>query len=380
MRKILFIIPTYASFKSFLTELSSTLIDQGIDIHVICSQFSFNCDENNLLEKRISIHHVNFPRGANVILHLKVAREIRTIIKSIKPDLIHAHMTSAIFTTALSKTSYFPPTIATYQGLYSPNCRGVIKYIYKCAELFSIFKLTNTWLLTQDDYNYIPILKNKISIQSSFGFGVNFDKNNSTNYSQTTKTKIKKCYSINETSFNFIYIGRFLDFKGFALVVKSFLSFHLKHNDCRLLLVGKKDPLHPTGLTPTEENNIETHESIVHVGWCEQVADLLAISDVMLFPSQREGMPVCLMEAQRMGVPAITYNSRGCRDVVTENETGLFIQNLSIESLIDKMESIYNDRSRLDYMKKKSIELSDRFNRLYYIKEQISIYENILKI
>ncbi len=59
-------------------------------------------------------------------------------------------------------------------------------------------------------------------------------------------------------------------------------------------------------------------------GWLphDQVVAQLAASDVFLFPSRWEGMPISLMEAQVMGIPAVATDIVGNRDVIVDGETG----------------------------------------------------------
>jgi glycosyltransferase involved in cell wall biosynthesis len=114
----------------------------------------------------------------------------------------------------------------------------------------------------------------------------------------------------------FIFAGRFVAFKGFDLTVRTFLQIAGTNPELRLLFVGAFDPLHPSGLTPAEDHAYKNCAQIIDAGYTDDVASYLAISDAMVFPSQPEGMPVCLMEALAMGVPVVTRASRGCRDVV----------------------------------------------------------------
>ncbi|MDX2376585.1 glycosyltransferase [Microbacterium sp. LRZ72] len=60
-------------------------------------------------------------------------------------------------------------------------------------------------------------------------------------------------------------------------------------------------------------------------GWLPHadVVAQLAASDIFLFPTRWEGMPISLMEAQVMGLPAVTTDVVGNRDVVLHGETGL---------------------------------------------------------
>lgn len=68
-----------------------------------------------------------------------------------------------------------------------------------------------------------------------------------------------------------------------------------------LIVVGEEDPLHPTGLSPSEQERCENHPAIHQAGHCDDVALWLKRTDVLLAPSEREGMPVGVMEALCMG-------------------------------------------------------------------------------
>ena len=65
-------------------------------------------------------------------------------------------------------------------------------------------------------------------------------------------------------------------------------------------------------------------------GWLphDEVVAQLAASDVFLFPSRWEGMPISLMEAQVMGIPAVATDIVGNRDVIVDGETGYLCDGL----------------------------------------------------
>lgn len=59
-------------------------------------------------------------------------------------------------------------------------------------------------------------------------------------------------------------------------------------------------------------------------GWLphEDVIARLATADVFVFPTRWEGMPIALMEAQAIGLPAVATDIVGNRDVIVDGETG----------------------------------------------------------
>ena len=322
-------------------------------------------------------HPIPFPRGANPIQFLIAAWHLKKLVKKIQPDLIHAHFFSSFFTLSLITVNKFPTTLGTYHGLNSPLTSGWKKIIFQILEKFTINRSSLTWLLNNEDYLYLN--KNrKVYVHSTLGIGCDIKKFEPERIDQISLNKLKLKLKLND-SFVFIFIGRQVEHKGFALVARSFLRIQSKTNKCKLLLLGVKDSIHPTGLSHKDEELLFSLSSVIQVGWQTNVQDYLSLSNVMVFPSYREGVPVCLMEALSMGVPVITSNSRGCRDVVRNKVDGLILDDDSTDSIYNAMMRLMNNS--VEYMKysENAYLGRDRFDRKHYVREQIMIYEKIRK-
>ena len=59
------------------------------------------------------------------------------------------------------------------------------------------------------------------------------------------------------------------------------------------------------------------------LGWCSDVETLYAASDLIVLTSDNEGMPVSLIEAATLGVPAVGSNVGSVSEVVVDGETGI---------------------------------------------------------
>jgi len=62
-----------------------------------------------------------------------------------------------------------------------------------------------------------------------------------------------------------------------------------------------------------------------YLGERSDVRELMAMSDIVVLPSYREGFPRVLIEAASMGKPMVTTDTPGCREVVVDGENGLLV-------------------------------------------------------
>ena len=376
MKRLLLLIPTVTSYHTFLKELMEELSRQGWEVHLACSLTpirGFDCYEPAVAG---TAHHIDFPRGANPRKHLAAAKALRALVAKTRPDLIHAHFSATAFTAALAHRPGWPTTIATIQGLVFPEMRGWRNRVFGLAERYAGRKLDGTWVLSRSDVDALAArgLREKVHLQESCGFGCRLDWFDRTRYPAAESAALGRQIGIEARDFVFVFVGRQVHFKGFDLVVRAFLRIVRTAPRARLLLVGTRDPQHATGLDPAEERALADSPACLAVGWQADVAQYLALAQVNVFPSQREGMPVNLMESLAMGLPAITLDSRGCREVVRDGVDGLVIPAATVESLQAAMERLMQDDGLRATLAANALAGRGRFDRNSWIAEQIGIY------
>ena len=106
-----------------------------------------------------------------------------------------------------------------------------------------------------------------------------------------------------------MFVGRLVKDKGINELVEAFISMksvvgseelrvgcgESAGSICKLLLVGPEE----SELDPLEANTlaeIRNNKDIVSVGWQADVRPYLAIANVLVFPSYREGFPNVVMQ------------------------------------------------------------------------------------
>lgn len=81
-------------------------------------------------------------------------------------------------------------------------------------------------------------------------------------------------------------------------------------------------------------------KKILLPGWRGDSDELLAISDVYVSTSLREGVPMSILEAQAHQVPAVCYDVDGIGEVVSNNRTGFLVPKNDINVLAEKINTL----------------------------------------
>ena len=66
-------------------------------------------------------------------------------------------------------------------------------------------------------------------------------------------------------------------------------------------------------------------DRVRRLGYRDDVAAILAASDIFVLPSHFEGLPMSVIEAMLCGLPVVATNIRGPREQVVDQETGLLV-------------------------------------------------------
>jgi len=195
------------------------------------------------------------------------------------------------------------------------------------------------------------------------------------------KINVRENLGINNEDFVIAYTGRFVNFKGFDLVVRSFLELNKNYpSTFKLILIGGNDSIHPSGLTRAEENAYLSDPDIVKIGFTNEVEKYLAVSDVFLFPSLKEGMPVCIIEALSMGKPVITANTRGCNDLIQDQINGILLSDKpTADEIVNAVLLLKNTPELLAELGNNALKNRESYSREVFIDKQIKVYDSILK-
>ena len=134
-------------------------------------------------------------------------------------------------------------------------------------------------------------------------------------------------------------VARMLTDKGVRDSVAAMGILAERDAPVHLLLVGGPDPENPSSISENELRSWES-ERVTWLGPRRDVAEILATCDVGLLPSYREGMPRSLLEAASCGLPVVTTDVPGCRELVSDGVNGLVVPVRDPVALADALERL----------------------------------------
>jgi len=109
------------------------------------------------------------------------------------------------------------------------------------------------------------------------------------------------------------------------------------------LLIGEPDPGNLDSLTWEEIQEYVRRGVVLAPGWQKDVIPWLAITDIFVLPSYREGTPVTVLEAMAMGLPVVATDVPGCREAVVHGETGFLVPPRNVGELVRAIQKLAED-------------------------------------
>lgn len=146
-----------------------------------------------------------------------------------------------------------------------------------------------------------------------------------------------------ESPVTFVLIGRMLKDKGVMEFVEAARILRESGADAKFVLAGLPDETNPASVSREALDQFNTEGTVSWIGYCDNPAELIAASHVVVLPSYREGFPRVLIEAAAAGRPAIASDVPGCRHAILDGITGILVPVRDAKSLADAMLSLMQD-------------------------------------
>ena len=341
----------------------------------------------NIKEREgVQIHSVKMKRRISVYRDLISLIKLYLFFRKTKPQIVHSITPKAGLLSMIA--GYFakvPIRMHTFTGLIFPTEYGLMKKLLIWMDKLLCACATHVYPegegVKRDLLEYKITNKPLSVIHNGNINGIDVDFFNPKKFNDKTPT-IRKKLGINPDDFVFVFVGRLVGDKGINELVAAFekiLNID-GSTSIKLLLVGPyEDQLDPLELKTLK--SIEFNKNIIATGYQDDVRPYLAVSNVFVFPSYREGFPNALMQAGAMGLPSIVTNINGCNEIIKPDLNGILISSKNSDELFQEMKRILLDQNLYSFLKNNAqLQITERYNNQCVWKAILKEYENNLKL
>jgi L-malate glycosyltransferase len=173
-----------------------------------------------------------------------------------------------------------------------------------------------------------------------------------------------------------VHVSNFRPVKRVTDVIEVFDRVR-KQIPAKLLLMGDGPDRSPAEWLAVQKG---IHNDVIFLGKREQVYETLAISDVLLMPSELESFGLAALEAMASEVVPITTNVGGVPEVVEHGKSGFLAEVGNVETMARYAIEILKDESRLRAMGKQCREAARaRFCTTKIIPQYEAFYRRVLE-
>ncbi|MCV6628480.1 MAG: glycosyltransferase family 4 protein [Flavobacteriaceae bacterium] len=337
--------------------LSRLLTQQGYDVSILGSK-TYDYPED------IQFIPYNLNRKLNLSSDFKTILEYRRLFANHDFDILQTFDTKPAYMVPLA--NYFAKKriiVRTITGLGTVFMSNSIKYkilrlIYILLHTLAKFRVTHTSFQNEDDHRIY--LKNRLVNKNNssliFGSGIDLKPN----YPQRDNAR-----------FTFLCVGRLVYEKGIHNYLQAAKLCKERGYDFRFVLIG---PLEEDSENLNAEMLEQHKEAVEWLGSRNDVAEWMKGVDAFVLPTFREGFSRVLLEAASFGLPMITTNVPGCKEIVAHDKEGYLIGVNNTQQLADAMIKLASNPQKAKVMGANAFDKVKQFSIEIITEKYITLY------
>ena len=319
-RRVLFLVNHTGFFLSHRLPLALAARAAGYDVHVATPHSKH---VPALQQTGLAWHDVPLSRsGVNPFLEVRSLASIHALYRRVRPDLVH-HVTAkpVIYGTIAARLAGVPAVVNAVSGMGhaftagGPGrrmLRGAISAAYGRA-----LRHPNMRVIVQNrehaEFFAAHGWARREDIRLLAGSGVDMAAFVPRAARRSPQVRI-------------VLAARLLYSKGVADFVEAARMLKARGVAATCVLVGEPDSDNPSSIPLATLRRWHDEGAIEYAGRQSDMAGVYADADIACLPTfYAEGVPKSLIEAAACGLPIVTTDWPGCRDVVADGENGLLV-------------------------------------------------------
>lgn len=351
-----------------------------------CKQYTTNMDFHTK-----GLNKIFYP--FKIIYSFEAKRKIRKVIKNFKPDVVHLNNINFQLTPAIIDeiSKYHIPIVQTvhdyqmicpnhmlynlktnsicekclenskikcikYNCIHSSKIKSIIGYVEaKLYKILGTYKKVNLYIcpskFIEEKLCTNKIYQNKTKVIHNF-----------IDIEDDATEKIEKQDYV-------LYFGRLSEEKGIDLFIEA-----CKELENIQFVIAGSGPM---------EEKCKNIKNVNFVGFKngKELKELIQKALFTVYPSiWYENCPLSVLESESLGTPVLSTKLGGTQELIEHEKTGILMNEISKEQLIENIKKLYINKELLKYMSNNCVDKRKRMIKLTdYCEEIMKIYAKLIE-
>lgn len=351
--KIAIVVPVFVTggAENMAAQLAVHLKKQGADVEVI----SMYPRQGHVFEEKIEnagvpLHYMDKQGNKSIKAMLRLWKTL----SAMKPDVVHGHLYASFYAlpwvmmhrAKLVHTIHFQPDME-----FHPRLRNILRVSQKLGKVQNVTISKVNQRIACKAFNCgpeaYPYVNNPVETERFY-----------------------RMEKDTEEPITFINVCRLHSNKNLGLAIRAMADVVKEIPDARLVLVGDGELRQEL---EQEAAALGLEENVVFAGMQTHPEDFLAKADVFVLSSNREGLPLSVLEAMAAGLPVISTDVAGLPDLIGDN--GVLISAGDQAELTRQMLRFARDPALRERCGKASLELVEPYRAESCAREYLKIYQ-----
>jgi glycosyltransferase involved in cell wall biosynthesis len=387
LKRILHIIPSLrkgGAERLVLDILKQLIKQETYQAHLIILKNEMEYDITEL--KRVisvvpSSIHLSLTKKWNINVS-----ELQNFLVEFKPDVIHTHLFEA---ELVSRFCYYPKAnwfshvhdnlVQLNNWSWSSMSKTNITNWYEKKVLFqrykknggthfiAISKHTELYIQSVQSKYPVTLLHNAIDVKR-FQKPVDFQESSADSGSSPVENQPSVPIAIG-TTLNLINVGSFTENKNQQLLVDVIVKLNHKGIKVNFYFLGQGEYLNKVKNKAFE---LGVQDQCQFLGSVENVEEFLWKSDVYLHAAKSEALGLTLIEAMASGLPVVTLDGGGNRDIILNGKNGFLMEKQDPNEFADRILEVFQNKEMSDF----NVKYAMKFDIESYCDKLLEIYQS----
>lgn len=309
-------------------------------------------------------------------------KKIRAIIEEFNPDIVHTHAAKAgAIGRRAAISAKVPVVVHTFHGHVFHSYFGKTKtWLYKTIERRLARKSSGIIAISNLQKLELASGHRITSEQHIKVIPLGFDLARFAELRQTERISVRAEWDIKEDEVAVAIIGRLAPVKDHAFFLRVVRELAgSTEAKFRVFIVG--DGAERSMIEKEAAAiNAQFPELITLTSWIKDIARFNAGMDLICLTSKNEGTPVSLIEAQASGVPVVSTDVGGVRDVLLDGETGIVVPVGDLNAYVNQLRILIDDEKKRRILSQNGWPfVRDRFHYERLVHDMENYYKELLQ-